>query len=53
MLGDGLACWDLDHCSDEAAQAFIDELDSPIIFVERSVSGHGFHIFIEAAEAPG
>ncbi|MCT2990937.1 bifunctional DNA primase/polymerase [Propionibacterium freudenreichii] len=53
MLGDGLGCWDLDHFDDQGARAFIDRIDEPIIFAERSVSGHGFHIFVRTDEAPG
>ncbi len=53
MLGDGLGCIDLDHYSDDAARAFIATVTEPVLFVERSVSGHGVHIFITAPEAHG
>lgn len=57
MLGDGLGCWDLDHCFDGgrlvpwAAEALA-SIDSPL-WVERSMSGEGLHVFVRAAEAPG
>jgi primase-polymerase (primpol)-like protein len=56
MLGDGLACYDLDHCltdgelSDQAAE-ILARL-SPI-YTEVSMSGDGLHIFLAAPEAPG
>ena len=57
MLGDGLACWDLDHClkGDVLAPWAADVLasiDSPL-WVERSMSGTGLHVFINAAEGLG
>lgn len=57
MLGDGLACWDLDHCIDEDgrlapwAQTILDGADP--IWVEESMSGTGLHIFVESPEGPG
>jgi len=52
MLGDGLACYDLDYCiddhgrlSDQARAVLANE--SPI-WVERSVSGTGLHVFVPA-----
>lgn len=56
MLGDGLACWDLDHCLngdklEPWAQAILDGCDP--IWVERSQSGTGLHIFVEGEEGPG
>ncbi len=53
MLGDGLGCYDLDHVTDEQAHRFMAEIAEPVIFAERSVSGNGVHVFIEAPEAPG
>lgn len=56
MLGGGLACWDLDGCftdgvlSERAREILADV--SPI-WVERSVSGRGLHVFVEAPEGPG
>ena len=56
MLGGGLGCWDLDDCFESGelapwAQQILD--DAEPLFVERSVSGRGLHIFVKAAEGPG
>lgn len=56
MLGGGLGCWDLDDCFVDDrlaswAQRILDDADP--LFVERSVSGRGLHIFVEAEEGPG
>lgn len=53
MLGGGLACFDLDHVTDEQARSFIESVSLPVVFVERSVSGTGVHVFVRAAEQPG
>lgn len=53
MLGDGLGCYDLDHVSDSDARDFASTLTERIIFAERSLSGEGVHIFVEAPEAKG
>lgn len=53
MLGGGIGCYDLDHVSDAEARDFIREVAEPILFVERSVSGHGFHVFVRALEGKG
>ena len=58
MLGDGLGCIDLDHCLEgktlsPEANAAIANITEPIVWVERSMSGTGLHIFIRADEAPG
>lgn len=53
MLGDGLGCYDLDHVSDADARDFIAGIEEPIVFVERSMSGAGVHVFVEAPEAKG
>lgn len=53
MLGDGLGCYDLDHVTDAEARSFIATITEPIVYVERSKSGEGIHVFIEAPEAPG
>lgn len=53
MLGDGLGCYDLDDVSDLEARDFIDSVSEPIVFAERSMSGRGVHVFIEASAAPG
>ena len=49
MLGDGLACWDLDHVLTEDglhadAVAVLAEVDP--LWVERSMSGTGLHVFV-------
>ena len=55
MLGDGLACWDLDHILDRSgrlAQALPEGLDlTSAIWVEVSCSGEGLHVFVWS-EAP-
>lgn len=53
MLGDGLGCYDLDHVTDDEARAFIATITEPIVYVERSMSGEGVHVFIEAPESAG
>lgn len=58
MLGDGLACYDLDHCirDDGSLEPWaIDVLRSVRnpIWIETSLSGRGLHIFYHAPEAPG
>ncbi|GAA4756159.1 hypothetical protein GCM10023217_30040 [Gordonia alkaliphila] len=49
MLGDGLACWDLDDVldGDVLAPAAVELLDSvEPLWVERSMSGRGLHVFV-------
>lgn len=53
MLGEGIGCYDLDHVTDDEAQAFISAIPEPVYVVERSISGHGVHIFMEAPEEKG
>lgn len=53
MLGDGLGCYDLDRVSDAEVREFLGTVSEPVVFVERSVSGRGVHVFVEADEAPG
>lgn len=53
MLGGGIGCYDLDHVTDDQARDFLATVTEPIVYVERSVSGTGVHIYIEAEEAQG
>lgn len=53
MLGDGVGCYDLDHVSDDEVRRFAATIPEPIIYAERSMSGEGAHIFVEAPEARG
>ena len=53
MLGGGLGCYDLDHVTDDQARRIIDTITEPIIYTERSMSGDGVHVFVEAPEGPG
>jgi primase-polymerase (primpol)-like protein len=53
MLGDGLGCYDLDHCTDEQVRRFAETIPELVIYAERSMSGSGAHIFIEAPPGPG
>ena len=53
MLGEGLGCYDLDHVTDDQARAFIATVREPVLFVERSVSGAGVHVFVQADPATG
>ena len=51
MIGDGLACIDLDHCFDDAG-GLLPWASSAIksvkpVFIERSMSGDGVHVFHE------
>ncbi|MDO8308574.1 MAG: hypothetical protein Q7V58_09515 [Actinomycetota bacterium] len=57
MLGQGLGCWDLDHCLDDGqvkpwAVEVLAGIDDPI-WVETSLSGEGLHVFVAADEGPG
>lgn len=55
MLGDGLACIDLDHCFDSGgellpwASTAIESVKP--VFIERSLSGAGVHVFHEQEPA--
>ena len=55
MLGRGLACIDLDGCldGDDLAAWARDAIDVEPVWVERSLSGTGLHVFHLAPEAPG
>lgn len=53
MLGDGLGCYDLDDVTDDEIRSFVSTVREPIIFIERSLSGGGAHVFVEAPESVG
>ena len=59
MLGGGLGCYDLDGCFDgsgrlsSSVREFVGSIPEPVLFVERSMSGRGLHVFVEAPEGPG
>lgn len=58
MLGDGLACWDLDGVIGDdgsihpEAEAVLDRVAADALWIERSMSGRGLHVFVNAPEAP-
>lgn len=57
VLGDGVGCWDFDHCMtdgvlDRWAREAIEAIADPLL-VEVSQSGEGVHVFVGAAEAKG
>lgn len=54
VLGGGIGCWDLDHCIVGGellswAREIIVGIESPL-WVERSMSGDGVHVFVHATE---
>lgn len=65
MLGDGLACYDIDHCFDPCTPrltltpwardtiAMIRRSRCRVIFAEVSCSGNGLHVFVEGEPGPG
>ena len=53
MLGGGLGCIDIDDCLDGDrvapwAREYIAGITDEVVFVERSVSGRGLHLFFRA-----
>lgn len=58
VLGDGIGCWDFDHCITDGklaewAREAIEAIPERVIFAEVSQSGEGVHVFVEAQEAKG
>ena len=53
MLGAGLGCYDLDDVSDFEARALAELIPERVVFSERSMSGRGVHVFVEAEECAG
>ena len=56
--GSGLGCYDFDDCFDggvlkPAVRDFIAGIVYPIVYVERSMSGNGLHVFVEAEKQRG
>ena len=56
--GSGLGCFDFDNCFDNgelkpAVRDFIAGIAYPIVYVERSMSGNGLHVFVEAEKQRG
>ena len=56
--GSGLGCYDFDNCFDggvlkPAIRDFIAGIAYPIVYVERSMSGNGLHVFVEAEKQRG
>ncbi|MBW0275009.1 hypothetical protein ATM97_27800 [Nocardia sp. MH4] len=58
MLGEGLACWDLDGVIDDdgrlhpEAAAVLQRVGTRALWVERSMSGRGLHVFVRGEEEP-
>lgn len=58
MLGNGLGCYDLDHCVtsgevDQWARDYVLSLRLPIVFIELSCSATGLHVFVETSARRG
>ena len=56
--GSGLGCYDFDDCFVDgvlkpAVRDFIAGIAYPIVYAERSVSGNGLHVFVEAEKQRG
>lgn len=58
MLGGGLGCYDLDNALEDGAvkpwaREIIESIEESIVFVEKSVSGRGLHVFVQLPEQRG
>jgi len=53
MLGGGLGCYDLDNVMPAEVRAFVATVKEPVLYVERSMSGNGAHVFVRAPESRG
>lgn len=58
MLGNGIGCYDLDACFKDGeledwALEVIEKIAVPVLFVEKSMSGHGLHVFTSEPEGSG
>ncbi len=53
MLGGGLGCYDFDKVTDDEARDLISLIPERVLFVERSVSGNGVHVFVASEESAG
>lgn len=53
MLGGGLGCYDFDSVTDSEARELAALIPERIVFAERSMSGRGVHVFVEAPECAG
>ena len=53
MLGGGLGCYDLDGVTDAEARQLVAGIPERVVFMERSMSGRGVHVFVEAVESAG
>lgn len=59
VLGDGIGCIDLDHCTNPDgtlqhwAAMYVERFRPSALLIERSCSGEGVHIFLPMAEARG
>lgn len=58
MLGGGLGCYDLDNALEDGAvkpwvREIIESIEEPIVYVEKSVSSRGLHVFVQLPEQRG
>lgn len=55
MLGDGLGCYDIDHCFEggkvkEWVRDYIQAIPEEIVYMEVSKSGEGLHLFFNSSD---